>query len=317
MPQPGQIVDQPQAGAQQQSSQEQNNSSSNAFWSTMDYYHSDGSGKAPNEFAKLTYNFWNYTAGLGRGIIGFKGDDYYDRGSIFKQGMRVGNQAVPLALQADGMFGTPEVISPKYAVSFNGVAAQTTTVEAGSSLFSGTAGSIAGSSQLNVSQQNSSGSFAATVQKVEDGEQFTKADGRKALKPNVEYSTNEGYKFTTDSNGRISSAEANLKLGKADRNQYAQRTVGGEDRLPNDDGGHLIASIFKGSGEIDNLVPMNSTLNRSEYRTLENTWKNALMEGKTVNVKINPIYEGTSVRPSEFKIDYTIDGKKFSRRLTN
>lgn len=65
-------------------------------------------------------------------------------------------------------------------------------------------------------------------------------------------------------------------MGKADRNQYAQRTVGGVDRLDTDDGGHLIANIFKGSGEIDNLVPMNATLNRSEYKTLENTWKNAL-----------------------------------------
>lgn len=62
---------------------------------------------------------------------------------------------------------------------------------------------------------------------------------------------------------------------------------------------------------------MDSTLNRSEYKTLENTWKNALAEGKTVNVKISPIYEENSARPSEFKIDYTIDGKRYSRRLTN
>jgi hypothetical protein len=72
--------------------------------------------------------------------------------------MRVSNEAVPIALQADGMFGTPSMFSPKYAVSFNGVAAQTTAVDAGSSLFSGTAGSIAGSSQLNAAQQNSNGS---------------------------------------------------------------------------------------------------------------------------------------------------------------
>ncbi|WP_407058257.1 DNA/RNA non-specific endonuclease [Tigheibacillus jepli] len=61
-----------------------------------------------------------------------------------------------------------------------------------------------------------------------------------------------------------------MKLGKVKRNSYAQRTVGRKNRLPDDDGGYLIASIFKGSGDIDNLVSMNATLNRSEYRTLEN-----------------------------------------------
>jgi hypothetical protein len=120
--------------------------------------YSDGSGKAPDKVAEWLFNPYNFTVGVGRGILGFKGDDYYDRASILKYGMRVSNEAVPIALQADGMFGTPSMFSPKYAVSFNGVAAQTTAVDAGSSLFSGTAGSIAGSSQLNAAQQNSNGS---------------------------------------------------------------------------------------------------------------------------------------------------------------
>ncbi|WP_249872883.1 DNA/RNA non-specific endonuclease [Oceanobacillus saliphilus] len=111
--------------------------------------------------------------------------------------------------------------------------------------------------------------------------------------------------------------EAKLELGKADRNQYAQRTVGHQDRLPTDDGGHLIANIFKGSGEIDNLVPMNATLNRKEYKSLENTWKRALGEGETVEVKIEPIYNGNSSRPSKFEVEYKINGKKYEVNLTN
>lgn len=155
------------------------------------------------------------------------------------------------------------------------------------------------------------------IEKVEYGAQYTKVNGKKALKPNVEYKTPEGYKYETDEKGRIVTAEANLELGKVDRNNYAQRKVGGEDRQSTDDGGHLIASIFKGSGNIDNLVPMNSTLNRSEYKILENTWKKALVEGKEVKVNVKPIYEGKSTRPSEFKINYSINGKKYSERLTN
>ncbi|WP_245849968.1 DNA/RNA non-specific endonuclease, partial [Shouchella clausii] len=140
------------------------------------------------------------------------------------------------------------------------------------------------------------------AKKVNYGEHYTKVDGKKVLKPNIEYRTKEGYHYKTDSSGRITNVEAKLELGKVNRNQYAQRTVGQKDRLPNDDGGHLIASIFKGSGDIDNLVPMSATLNRSEYKILENTWKKALGEGKDVTVNVKPIYEGKSSRPSEFKI---------------
>ncbi|MGD7007027.1 DNA/RNA non-specific endonuclease [Metabacillus sp. 84] len=153
--------------------------------------------------------------------------------------------------------------------------------------------------------------------KINFGEQYTKVNRKKALKPNIEYKTKEGYHYKTDSEGRISNVEATLQLGKADRNNYAQRTVGREDRLPNDDGGHLIANIFRGSGEIDNLVPMNATLNRKEYKALETSWKKALEAGKEVIVKVKPIYVGNSSRPNEFKISYTIDGKKYSDRLTN
>ncbi|WP_082799315.1 DNA/RNA non-specific endonuclease [Geobacillus sp. FSL W8-0032] len=60
-----------------------------------------------------------------------------------------------------------------------------------------------------------------------------------------------------------------------------------------------------------------SPLNRSEYKTLENTWKKALEEGKEVTIRVKPIYEGQSVRPKEFKIDYSINGKKYSERLIN
>jgi hypothetical protein len=165
--------------------------------------------------------------------------------------------------------------------------------------------------------QSFKGGSSEGIKKVENGEQFTKVDGRKALKPNVEYTTSEGHTYTTDSKGRISNAEAKLEIGEDNRNPYAQRTVGGEDRLPTDNGEHLIANIFKGSGELDNLVPMDSTLNKSEYKSLENTWKKALEEGKTMEVTIEPIYKGDSIRPSEFKIDYTIDGKKRRINLTN
>ena len=88
-------------------------------------------------------------------------------------------------------------------------------------------------------------------------------NGKKELLPNIKYITKDNYKYTTDELGRIVNVEATtLVLKKADRNKYAQANVGGKDRLPDDDGGHLIGAQFNGPADIDNLVPQNSQINR-------------------------------------------------------
>lgn len=154
---------------------------------------------------------------------------------------------------------------------------------------------------------------------VKYGEQFSRKERRKTLKPNVKYTSPEGYTYRTDDLRRIVNCKGNLKRGIAQRNEYAQRIVGREDRLPDDEGGHLIASIFKGSGNIDNLVPMNANLNKGEWKRLENAWQNALDEipPHQVEVEIIPIYKGNSLRPSRFIIEYKIDGKEYSKILEN
>ncbi len=143
---------------------------------------------------------------------------------------------------------------------------------------------------------------------VEYGEHFTKDGRKKVLKPNIQYTSPEGYTYKTDELGRIISCEGTLQKGVAERNKYAQRTVGGKDRLPDDEGGHLIASIFKGSGDIDNLVPMDSNLNKGEWKKLENDWAKALnaTPPEEVKVKITPVYEGNSKRPTRFIIKQKI-----------
>ena len=57
---------------------------------------------------------------------------------------------------------------------------------------------------------------------------------------------------------------------------------------------------------------MNSNLNRGERKTLENRWVNALQDVKTAKVKIEPIYQGTDIRPTRFKVSYYVDNKDFS-----
>ncbi|PEL45492.1 DNA/RNA non-specific endonuclease [Bacillus toyonensis] len=144
------------------------------------------------------------------------------------------------------------------------------------------------------------------------------------LAPDVEYTSPSGHTYKTDSERRITSVEGELKIGDAKRNPYAQRKAGQNgpngrnDRLK-DDGGHLIASMFEGSGDIDNLVAMNSQINRSggKWYSLEQKWSQALADGKTVKVKIEPIYSDDSIRPSQFKIAYEINGETKKIRMKN
>ena len=56
---------------------------------------------------------------------------------------------------------------------------------------------------------------------------------------------------------------------------------------------------------------MNANLNRSIWKKLENGWANALQEGKTVKVEIEPIYQGTVIRSTRFKVSYSIDNGRF------
>ncbi|EMY4795992.1 DNA/RNA non-specific endonuclease [Bacillus pacificus] len=148
-------------------------------------------------------------------------------------------------------------------------------------------------------------------------------NGRKELAPNVRYITEDGYKYTTDELGRIVDVEAGeLILQKGKRNTGMQVAAGREDRLPDDDGGHLIGTQFHGSGDIDNLVAQNKQINRSggEWYNMEKEWANALggKPPKKVTVKIEPVYLGSSLRPNSFKIKYQIEGqRKVIREILN
>lgn len=149
-----------------------------------------------------------------------------------------------------------------------------------------------------------------------DGQQYTTNGRIKVLKSNVSYTSN-GYTYQTDSLGRVKNAGGRLQLSEAPRNDYAQRVAGRIDRRSTDQGGHLIASRFNGSGNLDNLVPMDGNLNQGAWKTMENTWADALANGKTVDVNIEAVYSGVSQRPTEFIVEYYIDGTRFEQVFEN
>lgn len=64
--------------------------------------------------------------------------------------------------------------------------------------------------------------------------------------------------------------------------------------------------LYLKARNMDNLVPMNSNLNRGEWKKLENEWANALNDGDKVRVKITPNYSGNSKRRDSFVIRYKV-----------
>jgi len=128
------------------------------------------------------------------------------------------------------------------------------------------------------------------------------------LEPNADYHVN-GYSYATDAQGRVVEAKGHLELKTSDRNSYQQEVAGRGDRLPTDQGGHLIATIFHGPGDRINLVPMNGNLNVGAWKRMENGFADALKAGKPVDVDIKAVYSGSSQRPTHFVVDSVIDGE--------
>jgi hypothetical protein len=129
----------------------------------------------------------------------------------------------------------------------------------------------------------------------------------RTLEPNADYRVN-GYDYATDASGRVTTVEGRLNLETAPRNGYQQQVSGRTDRLPDDQGGHLIASIFNGPGDRLNLVPMNGNFNMGAWRSMEGRFADNLAAGRTVDVRIEAVYPADSTRPTGFVVTSITDG---------
>lgn len=166
---------------------------------------------------------------------------------------------------------------------------------------------------------NSTYEADGVIYKTDDNGDVYMADGK--LEPNSTYELN-GNIYTTDENSRIISCEAKPQRSPENpRDNDAQREAGGEDRKENDQGGHIVARDLNGDGGGGNLVAMDSKINQSDYKRMENDVKNDLDDGKDVAVKVDLTYEGDSDRPDKITATVTTDGKdkvyKFDNNLDN
>lgn len=127
-----------------------------------------------------------------------------------------------------------------------------------------------------------------------------------------------GYLFELDEQDRTRRVSGELTY-KTDqrRSKTAQRAAGGSDRRASDDGGHYIARRFNGPTEAFNHFAQDRSFNRGDYLRLEEEWARAKRASKSVRVKIVPMYQGGTQRPSTVNVWFWIDGARKSARFSN
>ena len=140
------------------------------------------------------------------------------------------------------------------------------------------------------------------------------------LEPNKIYKV-DSYNYHTDELGRVNNVNGKLNFKTKGRNTYQQgKSVDLKDGIKGeDDGGHIIAQIFNGPGEQINYVPQTQTLNRGDWKAMENEWKEFFNNNPKGEIKIDIqiIYDGTSKRPEGFNVVYYLDGKINTRQFDN
>jgi len=135
------------------------------------------------------------------------------------------------------------------------------------------------------------------------------------LSPETKYNHN-GYVYETDSVGRTNQVSGQLRLETGIRTSH-QTEVGHLGKV-NDQGGHLIGTQFGGSPEGFNLIPQNANLNQGAWKSMEMGWAKVLEERKRVSVDMTLSYPSLkNVRPQQFAVRYTIDGKAKTRFFVN
>lgn len=139
------------------------------------------------------------------------------------------------------------------------------------------------------------------------------------LLPNNNYDI-KGYKYETDENGRITSVEGELHLKDRDGRlpiKDSIEDIGKGDQMEGDDRGHLIADRFDGANGLENMIPQDAKINRNDFRNFENQLAEEVKKGKEVSMKIEPVYDGHSRRPTDILVTYTIDEKENVRVFSN
>jgi hypothetical protein len=125
--------------------------------------------------------------------------------------------------------------------------------------------------------------------------------------PHATIVVDDKFTYQTDEWGRIVRAIATLDARDPDhpRNSTAQRDL--PDKGAEDHAGHIFARIFKGPGDLINLVPMHGRkVNLSAYRMLENLWSRTIKAKGEARVEVRFEYLDEGRRPDEIRVRYKV-----------
>lgn len=122
--------------------------------------------------------------------------------------------------------------------------------------------------------------------------------------PNTKYVVN-GYTYQSDERGRIIHVEGNLVVKDGER---ASLNVKVTDMGDNDQRGHIIADIFGGSNQNDNLVAQLQPVNQGSYKIFENCLADLLRSQNQIYGNYTIEYGDSSSRPSAITVNYSING---------
>lgn len=153
---------------------------------------------------------------------------------------------------------------------------------------------------------NSTVEIGGKICKTDDNGKVYSEDGKPL--PNCEYVLN-GFKYKTDSSGRIINAQGDVKIPTTEREQNPE--IKNKDKRETDDKGHVIGHQLGGKEDEGNLVPQDRNLNRGEYNKLEKYLAKLKSEGHDVKIEVTVKYKGDSDRPDSFRVKYTVDGKTY------
>lgn len=154
------------------------------------------------------------------------------------------------------------------------------------------------------------------IRKTDDNGTIYFTDGE--LVADTTYELN-GNTYTTDEQGRIVHCEAKPERSPENpRDVNAQLHTGGADRHSSDQGGHIVGRDLNGEGGVGNLIAMDSRINQSDYKRMENDIKASLDDGKDVSMSTDILYYSEeSKRPDIITTTITADGVKAIYKFDN
>lgn len=138
------------------------------------------------------------------------------------------------------------------------------------------------------------------------------------IQKNMKYEV-DGIIYQTDELGRVLKTNADLDdIARVRLGNQQIKAVDVKDGVRAvDQGGHIVGSRFFGPGEQINIYPQSANLNQGAWKTMENGWADAMVNGSDVKIEVKAIYVGTSKRPSKFEVEYWIDGKYKLEKFDN